>query len=887
MANIKKKTKRGFTLVEMLIVVMMIGILAAVAVPTYMKTVEKSRATQAISTLNEIARAQNVYNVKTGHFSGVFMPLPLEIKDKDGNDATEREFEDKYFSYMLNVPTRYSARAMREYKDEPYYLYIDYVTGNISCEPQRHQMCKTLELQSWKKLNCFLGPSSNGDILEYDSNCFSNYNYGGFHCEGNLCGEFSDGKLIGKWDFDTKSCQIYSAHSIAGASDTVMQGNQWLCVKGKMCVMDKQHPGQCLPETEPQDPESETTIECKIIKDKVQCSIIKDGKELGVCDAAEPQCFEKLGASGLVCSPKEGKCYTYQNGKVVDSCKANKEGTACVEMSVKCEAGKCSILEDGKEVGQCSVEEPQCFEKLGASGLVCDPKKGVCYNYQNGKLLGECKANKEGTACDETPQEAVITYKCNKNMCTIYKDGEAVAECGTWDSSCLGGYKINGLICDTKDNICYTFKDGQIVGVCDKAVPGCQEGTLNREHPSDGIACYEDDEYCYNYEKGQLLNWCRKNLLGNACLGANEELVCYKDKGVCVDYDGGKIVGECRINNTGTGCAKADDGMKDGVLCEKGTCYVYKNGEVVDQCKANLEGNDCAKPHGKRTMECVGTTCTIFEDGKKIGSCNYYQSDCLADYEVNGQVCDAKSTMCYTYENGKIKLNCQKISGICQNVETGLFCYSNANYSQCADGEAEMKEIYSVKCSADGECKYYEGIDGTVVASCKIGDQECYEKYNVSMFYCDKELCYTYKDGKLMDKCKVNAAGNGCNIEPICKPDDWDCICKGAKPQCFEDNGASGFFCFPEEGACYTFEKGKRVSECKINDAGTGCLEEKPKDGWVCDGGWTCAEYEKDKPTGRTCYYNGKDGCITGKGKERVCIGKECRTYIDGVFNKQ
>ena len=91
------KRRKGFTLIEILVVVLIIGILAAVAVPGYMKVIEKSRATQAISTLNQIAKAQNVYNVKNGHFAGVLMPLPLDIKDKDGNDATEENLRIDIF----------------------------------------------------------------------------------------------------------------------------------------------------------------------------------------------------------------------------------------------------------------------------------------------------------------------------------------------------------------------------------------------------------------------------------------------------------------------------------------------------------------------------------------------------------------------------------------------------------------------------------------------------------------------------------------------------------------------------------------------------------------------------------------------------------------------
>ena len=73
------KNNQAFTLIELLVVVLIIGILAAVALPQYQKTVEKSRATEAIQLLKTIDQAVDTYYLSSGEYPKNFDELSIDI----------------------------------------------------------------------------------------------------------------------------------------------------------------------------------------------------------------------------------------------------------------------------------------------------------------------------------------------------------------------------------------------------------------------------------------------------------------------------------------------------------------------------------------------------------------------------------------------------------------------------------------------------------------------------------------------------------------------------------------------------------------------------------------------------------------------------------------
>ncbi len=85
---------RSFTLTEILIVVVIVALLAVLALPMFVKTIEKAKVGEAISNLNLIRAGQKIYYLEYGYFAGTYLGEdPIEkLKIEDPNDASSRYF---------------------------------------------------------------------------------------------------------------------------------------------------------------------------------------------------------------------------------------------------------------------------------------------------------------------------------------------------------------------------------------------------------------------------------------------------------------------------------------------------------------------------------------------------------------------------------------------------------------------------------------------------------------------------------------------------------------------------------------------------------------------------------------------------------------------------
>ena len=73
------KNKKGFTLLELLVVVMIVGILAAVALPKYQKAIERARVTKALVWLKALAEAQEAHYITNGSYATTWDVFSIDL----------------------------------------------------------------------------------------------------------------------------------------------------------------------------------------------------------------------------------------------------------------------------------------------------------------------------------------------------------------------------------------------------------------------------------------------------------------------------------------------------------------------------------------------------------------------------------------------------------------------------------------------------------------------------------------------------------------------------------------------------------------------------------------------------------------------------------------